>query len=216
MTGNLYLLRHGQTEWAMSGQYTGLTDIPLTETGREQAKNAGERLRSMHPDEFIEIITSPSQRAIMTAELAGYAGHVDSRAHEWDYGRAEGNTRQTISRLIGHEWDIWKDGTNLIPVCDETSERIETINNQSIHIQPTDGETLNDAYERANTLIESIKPALDKGDVLIVAHSHIIRILATAWLHVNPLIAQHLELGTAEIAVLGEHKGTPVIKKWGC
>lgn len=158
----------------------------------------------------------PSQRAIMTAELAGYTGHVDERAHEWDYGRAEGNTRQTISRLIGHEWDIWKDGTNLIPVCDETSERIETIDNQIIHIQPTDGETLNDAYERANTLIDSIKPTLDKGDALIVAHSHIIRILATAWLQVNPLIAQHLELGTAEISVLGEHKGTPVIKKWGC
>lgn len=215
MTGSLYLLRHGQTEWAMSGQYTGLTDIPLTETGREQAKNAGERLHSMHPDEFIEIITSPSQRAIMTAELAGYHGHVDSRAHEWDYGRAEGNTRQTISRLIGHDWDIWKDGTNLIPICDETSERIETINGMNIIIKPTDGETLNDAYERANALIDGIKPVLDKGDVLLVAHSHIIRILATAWLQVNPLIAQYLELGTAEIAVLSEHKGTPVIKKWG-
>ncbi|WP_455588108.1 histidine phosphatase family protein, partial [Bifidobacterium sp.] len=97
--GDLVLLRHGQTLWSESGQYTGRTDIPLTEVGREQARAAGKRLRAMFPRGFepCDVYTSDLRRAMTTAELAGFTEHeVTADLEEWDYGRAEGRTRSQL------------------------------------------------------------------------------------------------------------------------
>ena len=111
--GFLVLLRHGQTVWSESGQHTGRTDIPLTAVGEQQAADAGRRLREAFPEGFSQscVFSSPLKRACQTAELAGFADHgvLDGIA-EWDYGRAEGRTRQQVSEASGFEWDVWRDG----------------------------------------------------------------------------------------------------------
>ena len=111
--GFLVLLRHGQTVWSESGQHTGRTNIPLTAVGEQQAADAGRRLREAFPEGFSQgcVFSSPLKRACQTAELAGFADHgvLDGIA-EWDYGRAEGRTRQQVSEASGFEWDVWRDG----------------------------------------------------------------------------------------------------------
>ena len=111
--GRLVLLRHGQTVWSESGQHTGRTDIPLTDTGRLQAESAGERLRSAFPNGFDPgcMFASPLRRARQTAALAGYGDYrILPEIAEWDYGRAEGRTRQQVSEASGFAWDVWRDG----------------------------------------------------------------------------------------------------------
>ena len=111
--GFLVLLRHGQTFWSESGQHTGRTNIPLTEVGRQQAMDAGARLREAFPEGFDPecVFSSPLKRACQTAELAGFAQHgILDGIVEWDYGRAEGRTRQQVSEASGFSWDVWRDG----------------------------------------------------------------------------------------------------------
>ena len=116
--GRLVLLRHGQTVWSESGQHTGRTNIPLTDTGCEQARAAGERLREAFPNGFDQgcMFASPLRRAQQTAQLAGYGDFkVLDEIAEWDYGRAEGRTRQEVSEAGGFQWDVWRDGPRSLP-----------------------------------------------------------------------------------------------------
>lgn len=219
MAGKLFALRHGQTPWVITGQHTGLTDLPLTELGQEQAVKAGERIRAIHPEPFDRIIASPSSRARKTAELAGYNDYIVSKnAHEWDYGYAEGWTREQVSEAYGKPWELWVDGTEILPESLNV-KRSETMPDGSvISVNPTDGENIYEVYSRAVTLLDNeVIPVInDDKDVLIVAHSHFIRVLTAAWLHERPKAGGNFELGAAEFSVLGDHRGKPVVLKWGC
>lgn len=216
--GRLVLLRHGQTAWSVSGQHTGRTDIPLTEVGERQAKQAGERLRAAFPGGFDSncVFTSTLSRAGKTAELAGFKDHgVMEQLCEWDYGCAEGRTRETVSRMFGRPWVLWEDGTESLPesMCDE---RVETLpDGTQVTVVNGRGETLDQVAARTREAIDTVMPLIEAGhDVLFVAHSHVLRILATQWLGVDPHMARLFRLDTACYSVLGQYKGDNVINSW--
>lgn len=218
--GYLVLLRHGQTAWSQSGQHTGRTDIPLTETGRQQARDAGARLRAAFPSGFDEgcVFSSPLIRARETAVLAGFEhpGTLDGIA-EWDYGSAEGRTRQQVSELAGFQWDVWRDGPRSLPESMQ-GDWTETLpDGRQVPVHEGPGETVEEAAARARGAIDAVLPMLESGhNVLFVAHAHILRILTSQWLGVEPRFARLLRLDTAHYCVLSKYKGDNVIERWNC
>lgn len=216
--GTLVLLRHGQTRWSESGQYTGRTNIPLTDVGVRQAHDAGERLHTLFPDGFADgdVYSSDLRRAVTTAHEAGFASPMlMSDLEEWDYGRAEGRTREELFAALGEEWDVWADGPTSL-AAHLAGERVEVFpDGEEITIVNGPGETVDDAAARARRVIDQVMPALAAGrDVLCVAHAHILRILTTQWLGVEPRFGRHLKLDTAHICALSVYKGDRVIWKW--
>lgn len=182
----VWLLRHGQTEWSVSGQHTGISDVPLTEAGEQAA-------RSLQPflakTSFDAVFTSPLQRAWRTAELAGVSGaQIDAQLVEWDYGTYEGMTRAEV-RKEQPDWTVWKDGA-------------------------PDGESPQQVSDRADELVARYRSMT--GRVLLVAHGHILRVLAVRWLGQPVLLGERLLLDTATVSVLGFDRGTPALQRWNC
>ncbi len=218
--GRLVLLRHGQTVWSESGQHTGRTNIPLTEIGRRQAEDAGVRLREAFPDGFDAgcVFASPLRRAQQTSQLAGFDDFaVLPQIAEWDYGRAEGRTRQQVSEAGGFAWDVWRDGPRSLPE-DLEGDWVETLpNGEQVPVHNGPGETVEDVAARTRDGIASVLPILNDGhDVLLVAHAHVLRILTSQWLGVDPHFARLLRLDTAHYCVLSQYKGDNVIERWNC
>jgi probable phosphoglycerate mutase len=182
----LWILRHGETEWSKSGQYTGLTDLPLTVEGEQQAVEARRILDSV---DFDLVLTSPLRRARRTAELAGFPDAVhEPLAVEWDYGDYEGISSDLI-RKDNPDYLIWTHG---VP----------------------NGEKLHDVAARADKIVARVlESGLD--NVLIVAHGHFSRILTARWLELEPEEGRHFILGTAKVCTLGWDKRTPAIVRWG-
>jgi broad specificity phosphatase PhoE len=191
--GELILLRHGETEWSRSGQHTGRTDIPLTEAGESAAVALGQALAAYH---VVAAFTSPLSRASQTAELAGLAdAKVDPDLQEWDYGGYEGLTTSQITKERPG-WDIWRDG--VIP-------------GDAQH----PGETVQQVGARADQVIERVRPLLADGDVALVAHGHLLRILTARWLGLAPEEGScfgHPDPGT--ISTLGIGHGRPAVISW--
>lgn len=183
----IYLVRHGETAWTISGQHTGRSDIPLTERGEREAQQLRVRLQGVT---FATVLTSPLQRARRTGELAGFAEcvHADPDLMEWDYGAYEGRRSSEI-RAERPGWDLFKDG------C-------------------PNGETLADVTARADRVISRVR-ALD-ADVLVFAHMELLRVLAARWVAQPALEARRLYLETASVSVLGYDHGLdePVIRLW--
>ncbi len=218
-TGNLILLRHGQTLWSESGQYTGRTDIPLTKIGENQAVAAGKRLReqfgsSIEPE---NVIVSPLKRAQRTAQLAGFEGYcVDKNLAEWDYGGAEGRTRAQVAEALGTQtWNIWDRGPSTLPE-NLQGTRIEKLEGEkTIEVISGSGESSVMAAKRTRELISCIMPKLEAGEnVMCVAHAHILRILTTQWLGLQPDQARIFRLDTAHYCVLTTHHEDHVIAQW--
>ena len=183
----LYLARHGETAWSRSGQHTGRTDLPLTEAGERNARALGERLRGLT---FAKVLTSPSQRAIRTCELAGFSGTAESDPDlaEWDYGRYEG--RRTAEILKERpDWQLFRDG------C-------------------PDGEAPAEISARADRVVSRVRAVA--GDVLMFSSAHILRVLTARWLGLEAAGGRYLILGTASLSVLGyEHNlAEPAIRLW--
>jgi probable phosphoglycerate mutase len=182
---DVWLVRHGETDWARLGRHTGRTDIPLTSTGRDQARALGRRLAD-HP--FDLVLTSPLSRASETAALAGYAdvARPDTDLQEWDYGTLEG--RRTADIRVDHPgWTIWRGPW-------------------------PGGETIQQVAARADRVVARIRAA--DGDVLVFAHGHLLRVLAARWLDLEPRAGGLFALGTATISVLGWDRETAVIETW--
>lgn len=182
MTKEIWLVRHGETEWSRSGQHTGRTDLPLTEKGREQAR----RLRAALADQrFDQVLTSPLQRARETAELAGFAEAVpDDDLMEWHYGDLEGRTSADIvSDVPG--WTIW---SGPVP----------------------NGETLEQVAHRVDRVLSN----LPSGKIAIFAHGHLLRVLASCWLGLEPDKGRLLSLGTASLSVLGWEHQNRALHSW--
>ncbi len=186
MTGRLLLLRHGETEWSRSGQHTGATDIALTAEGEQQARAVATSLAARRP---VRVLTSPRQRARVTATLAGFPdAEVDPDLAEWDYGDYEGLTREQI-----HErdpgWAIWTSPT-------------------------PGGETAQAVVSRADAVLTRIRPDLTRGDVLVISHGHFSRVLAVRWLEQPLPVAAILHVATASLCVLDEDRGQPILAHW--
>jgi len=181
----IWLLRHGETEWSKSGQHTGRTDIPLTERGRAEALGVGARLVD---HTFAIVLSSPLSRALDTARLAGFGDRVETTDDllEWDYGADEGRTTAEI-RAGRPGWTIWRDG-------------------------PRDGETATEVARRVDHVIARVRAA--DGDVLAFAHGHVLRVLAARWLGETPTEGRFYALGTATLSVLGWEHETAVIERW--
>jgi probable phosphoglycerate mutase len=181
------LARHGETEWTLSHQHTGLTDIPLTKRGERNATRLGERLKD---HTFVGVFTSPLQRAKRTCELAGYgaAAAVAPELVEWDYGNYEG--KKTIDiRKEQPDWDLFRDG------C-------------------PNGESVAAVGARADGVIARIR-AFDQ-DVLLFSSGHFLRVLAARWLGLEPSAGRLLFLSTATLSILGyEHtRSEPALHLW--
>ncbi|MDD6461217.1 MAG: histidine phosphatase family protein [Bifidobacteriaceae bacterium] len=217
--GRIVLLRHGETAWSISGQHTGRTNIPLTFTGEDQARDAGERLRSRFPEGFPpdHIFVSPLERAQSTAQLAGFTNYqVTSQIAEWDYGPAEGRTRSMMAQALGvPSWNVWDTGPLDLPE-DLQGEHNEMLpDGTMVHVVNGRGESAEDAARRTSGLLDTIEPILLGGeDVLCVAHAHILRLLTSVWLGQPADFARHLELDTAHFAILGFHNDEHVIEAW--
>jgi broad specificity phosphatase PhoE len=180
----VWLVRHGATEWAREGRHTGRTDVPLTDAGRRQARALAECL-SGHA--FARVISSPMVRAADTARLAGFPRpETDPDLREWDYGALEGRRTDEI-RDEFPDWSIW-DGPW------------------------PNGETVEHIAGRADRLVDRFR-SID-GDVLVFAHGHVLRVLAARWLGLPAEEGRHLALGTATISRLGWERDTPVIETW--
>lgn len=193
-SGRLILLRHGETQWSRDGLHTGLTDLPLTDVGRSQARASGQRLVELGIDP-VHVLSSDLQRARDTAELAGLSAQVDPELHEWDYGGYEGRSTAQIRESTGTDWDVFGDGV----VAGETP-----------------GETVEEVAARASRVLVRVRPHLDQGDVVLVGHGHTSRILATVWLRTSPRLAAQLTFDAAHLSVLGHHREDPCIISWNC
>lgn len=185
MDQQIYLIRHGETEWSRTGRHTGRTDVPLNEEGRLRAERIGRELR----DRTLTVWTSPLERARETCRLAGFADQavVDDDLREWDYGIYEGRTTAEI-RSETPSWSVW-----LSPIVN--------------------GESLAQVAERAQRVIDRVTAAT-QGDVGLFAHGHILRILAACWMGLPPITGRYLALDTASISALGYERQTRVIRKW--
>jgi broad specificity phosphatase PhoE len=181
----IVLVRHGETEWSLSGQHTSHTDLPLTEKGRERAASLGSVLGAWT---FSLVLTSPLRRARETCELAGYgeAASLLDDLHEWDYGDYEGLTTPEIWE-INPSWSLWRDG------C-------------------PGGEQPPEVSARADRVIELMRAA--GGDVLAFAHGHILRVLTARWLQFDVTGGARFVLSAGTISVLGFERTTEVIRLW--
>jgi broad specificity phosphatase PhoE len=183
----VWLMRHGETEWSKSGQHTGRTDLPLTPDGIKSAEALRQRLAGR---KFALVLVSPMGRARETARLAGYGEVAEPTEdlREWDYGDYEGRTTKDI-RNERPGWYLWKDGV-------------------------TNGETVEQVGSRTKRIIERI--AQTKGDVALFAHGHVLRILTATWLTLPPDAGRLFALGTGTISTLGYEHETRVIRQWNC
>jgi broad specificity phosphatase PhoE len=178
------LVRHGETEWSKTGRHTGRTDVPLTQSGLDQAAALRDLLKGQH---FALVLTSPLARAAETARLAGF-GEAKPRPElmEWDYGAYEG--RKTIEiRKERPAWTLWRDG---VP----------------------GGEAAADVAVRVDDVIAELRAA--GGDALVFAHGHVLRVLAARWIGLEPSEGRLFALDSATVSVLGYERETPVIRVW--
>ncbi|MFF0089635.1 histidine phosphatase family protein [Streptomyces canus] len=190
--GDLLLVRHGETEWSVSGQHTSWTDLPLTQHGEEQAKSLAPLLSGRT---FSLALTSPLGRAIRTAELAGITGaSTDPDLHEWDYGAYEGVTTVEIHRTRP-DWYLWTDG---VPPGPEGHP----------------GESPEDVGRRADLVLARVDTALPDGDVVLVAHAHFLRVLTARRLGLAPAEGRLFQLATGTVSRLSTEHDRPVLAEW--
>jgi broad specificity phosphatase PhoE len=180
----LWLVRHGETEWSRVRRHTGRSDLPLTGRGEAGATELAPRLRGVA---FDLVLASPLRRAWRTAELAGLTPRPEPAAVEWDYGDYEGVTTAEI-RETRPGWRVWRGS---VP----------------------NGETIGEVAKRAETVIQRVREEARERAIL-VAHGHFCRILAMRWLGFPPEGGEHLRLGTATVSVLGWDRGVPIVERW--
>ncbi|MCW2891068.1 MAG: hypothetical protein QOG28_1865 [Trebonia sp.] len=194
--GELILLRHGETEWSRAGKHTGRTDVPLTRKGVADAEALAPMVtRRVAGDRLVAVFASPAQRAQRTAALAGLTvTKTDPDLWEWDYGGYEGITTAEIQRKRPG-WSLWRDG--IIPGDAEHP-----------------GETIEEVGARVDRVLKRAAPLLKDGDVALVAHGHVLRVLTARWLGLPPAGGRHFRLDTGTVSTLGTEHDEPVILSW--
>jgi probable phosphoglycerate mutase len=193
-TPTVVLVRHGETEWSLTGRHTGRSDIALTAVGEQQARAAG---RVLEGRRFGLVLSSPRRRALDTAAIAGFGEQVqvDDNLAEWDYGAYEGLTSAEISARFGEEWNLWQNGV----VRDDEGL----------------GEEAGDLLRRDQEVIRRAHETLNEGrDVLLFSHGHFLRTLAATWVGLPIAGGEYFALDTASISVLGFEHACPVVRSW--
>ncbi|ROR00375.1 putative phosphoglycerate mutase [Streptomyces sp. 2132.2] len=190
--GELIVIRHGQTEWSLSGRHAGRTDVALTKAGETAARALAPRLAHRR---LVAVFSSPLSRAMRTAELAGLTGaKPDPDLLEWDYGGYEGLTAEQI-REARPGWDLWRDG-----------------------VIPGDahpGEELAQVAARTDAVLDRIRPLLSEGDVAVVAHGHLARVLTVRWLGLDASASRLLgHPHPGSLSLLATEDGQPIISAW--
>jgi probable phosphoglycerate mutase len=184
---SVYIARHGETTWSLTGQHTGRTDLPLTDAGEGNSRLLGERLQGLH---FDTVLTSPSKRARRTCDLAGFGAiaQVEKDLAEWDYGDYEGLRTSEIRRLLP-DWQLFRDG------C-------------------PDGESVQQISERADRVVQRLRR--ESGDTLVFSSGHILRVIAARWLGLDASAGRFLMLSTASLSALGydRSRSAPVVLNW--
>ena len=197
----IWLIRHGETAWSLSGQHTSFTDIPLTDHGRKRAEELRDFLAGR---QFAAVFVSPRERARETCAIAGYGdvAVVEDNLQEWNYGEAEGKTTPQMREIYGPGWSVW---TNPL----KGGEAVEAV-----------GERADKVIARA--LAAAADPAHDDETVVngapravaLFAHAHILRILAARWIGLPAVNGKNFGLGTGSVSVLGFERENRVIEKW--
>jgi probable phosphoglycerate mutase len=185
----LWLVRHGETQWSADGRHTSVTDIPLTEHGRERARELREFLKGRR---FAAVFVSPMERARETCAIAGYGdvAVVDRNLMEWNYGESEGKTTAEMRARYGPSWSVW---TNEI----------------------VGGESVEAVGARADKMIaRAVAAAGEDGQVALFAHAHILRILTARWIGLPAVDGAKFALGTGSVSVLGFERETRVVSRW--
>jgi broad specificity phosphatase PhoE len=189
--GEIVVLRHGQTEWSRDWKHTSVTDLALLPEGEHQAQGLR---RTLAGRRFVDVWVSPRLRARRTAELAGLRETaVDEDLVEVDYGGYEGRTTAEISDDVGRPWSLWRDG--VVPGA-------------------TPGETLADVGRRVQRVLDRVRPRLADGDVALVAHGHVLRILTACWLGLPPEDGALFALPAGRVGVLGFDHERPALVAW--
>jgi probable phosphoglycerate mutase len=193
--GEIVVVRHGATEWSRSGRHTGVTDVPLLPEGEQAAHRLEPALAQRH---IAAVFVSPLTRARRTAELAGLIGgraqwRIDPDLVEVDYGGYEGRTTAEISAGLGRPWSLWRDGT----VAGNTP-----------------GETLQQVGDRVDRVIARARPLLADGDVALVAHGHVLRVLTARWLGLRPEDGALFAFETGRYGLLGAEHGRAALTGW--
>jgi broad specificity phosphatase PhoE len=182
----VYLARHGETAWTLTGQHTGRTDLPLTERGEDMARRLGERLNGRT---FAKVFTSPCRRAVQTCNLAGFGAvaEIDRDLVEWNYGDYEGRrSSEILAECPG--WQLFRDG------C-------------------PGGESPDDVAARADRVVRRVSGV--GADVLLFSSGHFLRMLAARWIQAEPMVGRSLMLSTASLSSLShEHSSDPAIRLW--
>jgi probable phosphoglycerate mutase len=190
-TGRLVLLRHGETEWSRDGRHTGRTDVPLTTVGERDARQLAPRLAGF---DLRLVLCSPLSRARRTAELAGLDPVTDDDLMEWDYGGYEGRTTSEIREDLGDPgWTVFGDG--VVPGA-------------------TPGETVEEVAARASRVLSRVSEPLRRGDVALVAHGHLLRILTATYLRQEARFGAQLLLDAGAVCVLDHERGVPAVRSW--
>ncbi|HEY5990181.1 MAG TPA: histidine phosphatase family protein [Streptosporangiaceae bacterium] len=190
--GELILLRHGETEWSRAKRHTGRTDLPLTAAGEAAAAALAPALATSR---VCVTFTSPAQRALRTASLAGLRDAIpDDDLQEWDYGGYEGRTTPDI-RVERPGWYLWRDGV----VPGDASHP---------------GETVEQVGQRADRVLGRVRRRLADGDVALVAHAHLLRVLTARWLRLEAAAGRLFRLDTGTLCTLGTEHDEPVIISW--
>ena len=186
-SGRLVLIRHGQTEWSVSGQHTGHTDIPLTDQGRAEAEDAKGTLGSW---DFSAVYSSPLRRAAETAEIVGLAPEIvhSELLEEWDYGEIEGRTTEEFRRTVP-DWSVWTHHQAAAETVDEVGGRVDRF--------------------FAETLSTDVG---DVGDVAVFAHGHLLAILIARWLDFPAIEGRRFKLQTATVSLVDYHRGDRVLR----
>jgi probable phosphoglycerate mutase len=188
--GRLVLVRHGETEWSRSGQHTGVTDLPLTPAGEEAARALAGALEEF---DFSLVLSSPLRRARRTAELAGLQPELDRDLAEWDYGAYEGLTTPQVREQLGYDWSVFEHG---------------------VAAGETPGESVEEVAARASRVVRRAVDAMASGDVVLVAHGHLLRVLASVFLQREPRFGAHLLLDAGAVSVLEYEKELPAVRMW--
>jgi len=188
--GRLVVVRHGETEWSRTGQHTGVTDLPLTPAGEDAARGLAATLKEF---DFSLVLTSPLQRARRTAELAGLQPEIDRDLVEWDYGAYEGLTTPQVRERLGYDWTVFEHG---------------------VAPGETPGETVEEVAARASRVVRRAVEAMASGDVALVAHGHLLRVLTAVFLQKEPRFGAQLLLDAGAVSVLEFEKELPAVRLW--
>lgn len=208
----LWLIRHGETEWSLSGAHTSVTDIPLTNHGRKRA----EELRGfLSEKKFAAVFTSPMSRARETCAIAGYGdvAQVEDNLMEWNYGEAEGKTTKQIREESGKsDWSVWTDPIIGGETVEEVGERADAVIARAM--TATEKREANPPPSAKDDDRNGATDSRKTGAVALFAHAHILRILAARWIGLPAVEGKLFGLGTGSVSVLGFERETRVISKW--